>query len=116
MSDTRPVTVICTYRVRPESVDEFLGLLDDHGPLLRRLGLVTDAPARRFRGRDRSGRPVIYEMFQWREGAAAGIAHEEAEVAAVWGRMERLVEERGGQPRWEFVHGEPLGTGGKNGG
>jgi len=108
MHEPGPTTVICTYRVRAGAEDRFRALLEDHWPLLRRLELATDLPARRFRGLDRDRKPVFFEVFEWKEAASASRAHEHPEVASVWDAMGVLVEERDGRPKWEFVHVEPL--------
>jgi hypothetical protein len=94
-------TVICTYRVREGCEGEFLGLLGRHWGTLRGLGLVTDEEAVVFRGCD--GAPTYVEIFTWVEGGF-GRAHEHPDVLAIWEPMEPLLEDRDGQPRWEFPH------------
>lgn len=85
-------TVICRYRLKPGCEDEFLSLLEDHWPTLRRLGLATEFAPLRLRGDD------IVEIFEWKDKEAVKIAHEHPEVAAIWERMEGLVDS------WEFRH------------
>ncbi|MBV8385614.1 MAG: hypothetical protein JO155_02355 [Acidimicrobiia bacterium] len=46
-------------------------------------------------------------MFTWVEGGF-GNAHQHPDVLAIWEPMEPLLEERGGQARWEFPHYERL--------
>lgn len=98
-------TVICTYRVKPGEEGAFAALLADHWPILDRHGLVADEPPRHYRTEDDDG-PVFVEIFTWRDGAAAGTAHAIPDVADVWNRMETLVEDRGGKPKWDFPHFE----------
>lgn len=103
MSETAE-TVICHYRVRKGSERDFEGLLEKHWPTLRRLGTVTDAPSRIYRGEDRSGRPMYWEIFEWRSAAAFEKAHAHPEVLAIWEPMDALCEPREGQPNMEFPH------------
>jgi hypothetical protein len=96
--------VICTYLVKPGGVDEFVALLDDHWPTLRRAGLVTDFPPLQFRSDDEDGKPVVVEIFEWQAAESSSAAHTNPAVAAVWKRMEALVEDRGDRPKWSFPH------------
>jgi len=102
-----PETVIAHYRVRADREGEFRGLLDRHWGVLHRLGLVTDAPSQRYRGRERSG--LLYvEIFAWGDAAAVEAAHAHPEVAAVWEAMEPCLEDRDGAPKWDFPHVQAL--------
>ncbi|MEO1063188.1 MAG: hypothetical protein AAFZ07_17380 [Actinomycetota bacterium] len=102
-------TVICTFRVRPGSLDPFRELLAGHWPTLRRLGLVTEQPEQRFLGgRDDGDAPVIVSIFEWVSAEAVARAHEHPDVAEIWEAMEPLCEARDGRPSMEFPHFEPL--------
>jgi hypothetical protein len=92
-------TVICTYRVRPEAEDDFVDLLERHWNTLHELGFVTDEESLVFRGTD--GGLTYVEIFTWFEGGFDR-AHEHPDVIAIWEPMEPLLEERDGQPRWDF--------------
>jgi hypothetical protein len=92
-------TVICTYRVRPEAEDDFVDLLERHWNTLHELGFVTDEESLVFRGTD--GGLTYVEIFTWVEGGFDR-AHEHPDVIAIWEPMEPLLEERDGQPRWDF--------------
>ncbi|HEX2319958.1 MAG TPA: hypothetical protein VHJ18_13340 [Streptosporangiaceae bacterium] len=92
-------TVICTYRVRPEAEDDFVDLLERHWNTLHELGFVTDEESLVFRGTD--GGLTYVEIFTWVEGGFER-AHEHPDVIAIWEPMEPLLEERDGQPRWDF--------------
>jgi hypothetical protein len=96
-------TVICTYRVRPAEEDRFVALLGRHWHTLHDLGFVTGEEPLIFRGLD--GGLTYVEIFTWVEGGF-GQAHEHPDVLAIWEPMEPLLEDRAGQPRWEFPHFE----------
>lgn len=112
MKSERPLnTVVATYRVRPGKEEAFLELLRGHHPLLRRLGLVThDAPTI-YCGREDDGRPIVFEIFTWKDAQAPEVAHETPELMRIWDAMGELVEERDGKPSWEFPHVERLDLG-----
>ena len=101
-------TVICTYRVRPDDEKRFVDLLRRHWNTLHDLGFVTDEDPLVFRALD--GGPTYVEIFTWVEGGF-GRAHEHPDVLAIWEPMEPLLEERDGQPRWEFPHFERVSPG-----
>lgn len=93
-------TVICTYRVRADAEPDFRALLDRHWATLHNLGFVTDDQSLVFRKLDE---PTYVEVFTWVEGGFDR-AHEHPEVLAIWEPMEPLLEDRSGQPKWEFPH------------
>jgi len=97
-------TVICTYRVRADAEDDFRALLARHWDTLHNLGFVTDDRPLVFRKLEE---PTYVEVFTWVEGGFDQ-AHEHPEVLAIWEPMEPLLEDRGGQPRWEFPHYQQL--------
>jgi hypothetical protein len=94
-------TVVCTYRVRPEAEDRFVELLNRHWRTLHELGFVTDEESLVLRGTE-DGLTYL-EVFTWVEGGFER-AHEHPDVIAIWEPMEPLLEERDGQPRWDFPH------------
>ncbi len=108
MSAGTPPTFIATYRVKAGHEEAFIDLLNRHYPTLMSLGLVTDDPPTVYVGKDDEGGPVFYEIFSWKDGDAAGVAHESPEVMAIWEPMGQHVEERGGHPKFEFPHVEPV--------
>ncbi len=102
-------TVICTYRVRAGSEDEFMAVLKRHWPTLRKEGLVTDTEPLYFEatpdGSEHSEQvPTFIEIFAWAGPDAARLAHDLPSVMAVWERMGALTEARGGKPPVEFPH------------
>lgn len=107
MSKGTPPTCIATYRVKAGHEQAFIDLLNRHYPALRSLGLVTDTPPTVYRGMEEGG-PVFYEIFSWKNEDAPGVAHESPEVMAIWEPMGQLVEDRGGRPKFEFPHVEPV--------
>jgi hypothetical protein len=99
--------VICTYRVRPDTEEEFADLLRRHWATLHALGFVTDEPPLVFRGVDE---PTYVEIFTWVEGGFDR-AHEHPDVLAIWEPMDPLLEDREGRPKWEFPHYLPVTLG-----
>jgi hypothetical protein len=93
-------TVICTYRVRAEAEDEFCDLLARHWHVLHELGFVTDDDSLVLR---KIGEPTYVEIFTWVE-AGFEQAHEHPDVLAIWEPMDPLLEDRDGQPKWDFPH------------
>ena len=101
-------TVICTYRVRPDSEAAFCELLRRHWDTLHGLGFVTDDRSLALR---RVNEPTYVEIFTWVEGGF-NQAHEHPDVLAIWEPMEPLLEDRDGQPKWDFPHYRPADLGG----
>jgi len=102
---SEPITAFAQYRVRDGHVDEFLALVGKHGPILRRLGLVTDEPTRVYLGHEKvSAAPLVIEIFEWVDDDASGLAHTHPEVSEVWEAMGPLCEDRDGRPSMEFPH------------
>ena len=103
MSESGPVQVLCIYRVKDGKEGEFRPLLEKHWPTLNSIGLVTSDPARWYASKDKSGRHLFLEIFEWKDGNAPQSAHELPEVMAVWEPMGELVEDM------EFLDLEALG-------
>jgi hypothetical protein len=101
-------TVICTYRVRAEAEREFCALLARHWDTLHDLEFVTEERSRVLRQLDE---PSYVEIFTWVDGGF-DLAHEHPAVLAVWERMEPLLEDRDGRPKWEFPHYLPVESAG----
>jgi quinol monooxygenase YgiN len=80
------------YRPKTGHHDALLAILKQHGPVLRKAGLITDEPVRLSRATDlaRGGTapaPYFIETFQWKDEQAADTAHQLPEVMAVWETM-----------------------------
>jgi len=98
-------TVICTYRVRADAEEQFRQLLGRHWRTLRELGFVTEQKSLVFRSAE-SGLTYV-EIFTWVEGGFEQ-AHEHPDVLAIWEKMDPLLEQRDGLPKWEFPHYQPV--------
>jgi hypothetical protein len=96
-------TVIGTFRVRADAEAEFSELIRRHWPTLHDLGFVTDEPSVLYRSLDDD--MTYVEIFTWAEGGYEH-AREHPAVLAIWGPMDALLEDRAGQPKWEFPHYE----------
>jgi hypothetical protein len=96
-------TVIGTFRVRQDAESDFTDLLSRHWSTLHELGFVTDEPSVIYRSTD--GGLSYVEIFTWAEGGYER-AREHPDVLAIWGPMDALLEERPGQPKWDFPHYE----------
>ncbi|MGI9595269.1 MAG: hypothetical protein ACR2QK_03860 [Acidimicrobiales bacterium] len=108
-----PEIVICTFRVRQESLARFRELLDGHWSTLRRLELVTDTPEQQFLSVDDGGaQPVVISIFEWTSDEASARAHDHPDVADIWEGMAPLCESRNGLPPMDFPHYRPLTVGG----
>jgi quinol monooxygenase YgiN len=88
---SNPVNRLVIYRPKAGSEDQLLAILKQHGPALRKTGLLTDEPVRVYRATDlrRHGaaEPYFIETFQWKDDKAADIAHQTPEIMAVWETM-----------------------------
>jgi len=100
-------TVICTYRARAEVEPSFRELLRRHWVTLHDLGFVTDETSVVLRQLEE---PTYVEIFTWVDGGFDK-AHEHPDVLAIWEQMDPLLEERHGQPKWDFPHYEPVQLG-----
>lgn len=96
-------TVIGTFRVRPDAEEEFTELLARHWPVLHELGFVTGDAPMIYRSLDQ--RLTYVEIFTWVDDGYEH-AREHPAVLAIWGRMDGLLEDRDGQPKWDFPHFE----------
>ncbi len=86
--DDGPKIFIAVYRPNPGKDGEFRALLKGHGPLLRRLGLITERPTIIMQ----AGDGAYIEVKEWAASASARKAHENAEVAALWDAMGKIAE------------------------
>jgi hypothetical protein len=89
-ASTAPVHRLVIYRPKAGQLAQLEAILKQHGPVLRKLGLITEEPVRLYRGTDlrkRDAGPVLIETFHWRDGSSADTAHQVPEVMAVWETM-----------------------------
>ena len=109
MSQDKPQTVICRYKVKPGKEEEMVQLLKKHWPTLHAAGLTTNDKPVIYRSLP-SGKPggghdapnTFVEIFSWKNGRAAGVAHETPEIMAVWEPMGAICEDM------DFPHFERL--------
>ena len=93
---------LCTYRIQQNKDEEFLSLLRQHCPTLRKLGLVTEDASPMFRGKDESGKSFYVEILHWKSSEGPNVAEQMPEVLAIWEKMGKLVEGRLNRPPMEF--------------
>jgi hypothetical protein len=95
-------TVMATFQVKAGMVDRLSLLLDKHFATISRLGLGGGPKPVRVVQEQPTG-PVLYEIFDWNDGAIQKAA-ESLEVKAHWGEIEACCEARGGKPALDFPH------------
>jgi hypothetical protein len=112
MPSSTPLINICRYKVKPGKEAEMERLLAAHWPALHEAGLVTDEPARVYRGlpSDRPGgehgaERLYLEVMEWKDRTSPGLAHQLPSVMAVWEPMGAICEEM------EFPSFELIGNG-----
>lgn len=98
-----PETVHVTYHVQQGKLDEFLGVLKEHYPACRKDGLVLESPHLILSGKEDGGKPAVVEILTWRdEDAPDSVKEKHPDVAAIWNRLNALVEKRAGKPGIEI--------------
>lgn len=80
-----PQIAIAIYQPRPESLPEFLQMLESHGPLLRAEGLLTDRPVTLL---ESDG--LYLEMVEWKSAESSRHAHDRPAVQALWAKFEAV--------------------------
>jgi hypothetical protein len=98
----KPIDMLCIYRPKKGKDEDFLKLLRQHWPVLRKLGLATEQPAKAWRAETKSGTSAFIESFQWADAKAPEIAHQTPEVMKIWEPMGPLVD------GMEFLQVEPV--------
>lgn len=101
-----PYTVLCTYLVKPERIDEVRALLGRHWPALRRFGYVTEDEPRVYFGTDYSG-PFFAEIMTWADDSAPGKAYWTPEINEIWSGLYEHTEYRDGRPGIDYPTVEP---------
>lgn len=102
MAQSNPVRVLCIYRVKPGSEEDFRPLLIEHWPTLNRMGLVSPQPVQCYQGESRDRSTCYIEIFYWKDEKSCGLAHGMPEVSSIWEQMEALTQQM------EFIEIEPL--------
>jgi quinol monooxygenase YgiN len=86
---------LVVYKVKKGHDDEFKKLLAAHWPALRKVDLVTDEPAQIWRGdsiRSQSDGTTWVELYTWKDGTSAEVAHQTPEIMQIWEPMTPLLE------------------------
>jgi hypothetical protein len=102
MAKSKPVDVLCVYRVKDGKEGDFRKLLQKHGPALRSAGLSGPEMPRIWKSATREGKTVFVEMMQWKDESSSHAAHQMPEVMAVWEPMGNLTD------NMEFLDLEPV--------
>ena len=74
--------VIACYRPKPGKQDELRALMQEHLPILRSQGLVTDRDSIMMEAKD----GTIIEVFEWKSQQAIEAAHSNPVVLKMWER------------------------------
>jgi hypothetical protein len=86
-----PVHRLVIYRPKQGHFEELKKILLQHGPVLRKLGLLSDVPVRLYTATDLrqhgTAEPYFVEEFEWRDDKASDLAHQSPELMAVWETM-----------------------------
>jgi hypothetical protein len=94
-----PETVHVTYHVQAGKLEEFLGVLKQHHPACRKLGLVFAEPHLILSGKEDGGKPVVVEILTWKDSDAPdSVPKHHPEIKKIWDGLNALVEKRGEKP------------------
>jgi hypothetical protein len=94
-----PVTVLATFRVKADQLDEFLRLMPKYRAALREKNLVTAEPYLLLQGEE-DGNPIVIEVFSWLNHDIP--EHVPPGIQAYWDRINSKVEDRGRHRGVEF--------------
>jgi hypothetical protein len=98
-----PETVHVTYHVQAGKLEEFLGVLKQHHPACRKLGLVFAEPHLILSGKEDGGKPVVVEILTWKDSDAPdSVPKHHPEIKKIWDGLNALVEKRGEKPGIEI--------------
>ena|SRR5208283_5756807 len=90
----RPVPTLVAYHPKPgkQAESELLGLVKQHWPTLRRIGLASEKPAQVWRAHEKNSEETHFlELFEWAEEGSSDVAHQTPEVMAMWEPMGRVL-------------------------
>lgn len=79
---------IAVYRPKAGKETQLLGLVKEHVPILKSLGLITDRQPVVMQAEDRT----IVEVFGWKSADAIKEAHTNPEVRKLWGRFSEVCD------------------------
>jgi hypothetical protein len=106
--DDPPETVVATFYLKPDKVDDFFKMMPEYWQLLRKLDLVDPEPGLLLRGEDANGKPIAIQVFTWKHASTPDDAP--PDVQKFWKQMNEMVEKRDGHQRIEFpeMHVVPM--------
>lgn len=106
----KPQIVFALYRPHDGKESEFLELLTDHVPTLRRLELITERAPVVCRAKN----GTIIEVFEWADTGSSAQAHQHPEIAAIWEKMGEIADlpalDTLDEVSNRFPHFEPIAT------
>jgi hypothetical protein len=94
-----PETVLATFRVKADQLDDFLQLMPKYRAALRENNLVTAEPYLLLQGEE-DGKPLVVEVFSWRNHEIP--EHVPPEIQVYWNRINTMVEDRKSHKGIEF--------------
>ncbi|MCM3629641.1 antibiotic biosynthesis monooxygenase [Paenibacillus glycanilyticus] len=96
---------IALYRPHPGKEQELYAIVREHGPALKREGLITEHPMLQLEAED----GTVIEIFEWKSEEAKKQAHISPDIWPIWERMMAVAEMTGlatlkeaGQPFPDF--------------
>jgi hypothetical protein len=98
--DDPPETVVATFYLKQDKVDDFFKMMPGYWQVLRRLDLVESEPGLLLRGEDAGGKPIAMQVFTWKHSSTPENAP--PDVQRYWKQMNDMVEKRDGHQGIEF--------------
>jgi hypothetical protein len=92
--DDPPETVVATFYLKPDKVEDFFKMMPQYWQLLRKLDLVEPEPALLLRGEDAGGKPIAMQIFTWKHSSTPDNAP--PAMQKYWDQMNTMVEKRDG--------------------
>jgi hypothetical protein len=101
---SQPETVLVNFHVKQGQENQLTRLLSDAWEIYKKHGMVRSNPHTVLRGKDRAGKPLVVEIFTWKDSSVPDNAP--SDVRAVWKSMEALCEARAGESGINFTEME----------
>jgi hypothetical protein len=101
---SQPETVLVTFHVKEGQENQLTRLLSDAWEIYKKHGMVRSNPHTVLRGKDSAGKPVVIEIFTWKDSSVPDTAP--PDVHAIWKSMEALCETRMGESGINFTEME----------
>jgi hypothetical protein len=96
-----PETILATFYLKPDKVNDFFKMMPEYRQTLRTLNLIDTEPNLLLRGEDAAGKPIVTEIFTWKHSSTPDNAP--PAIQAYWQRMNDMVEKRDGHEGIEFT-------------